>query len=128
VPEGEWEVVNRVEEGEEGRVKVVIYEGWCVGFRALEEGVLRGRWEEAVRRRGEAGYAGRLGRCRYEDVRFVNEALRGYDALTEYVFRLFPFAPLCLFLSCLLRLPGSLAVQHQLTPSLPVRPLASSTP
>lgn len=138
VPECEWEVVNRVEEGEEGRVKVVIYEGWCVGFRALEEGALRGRWEEAVRRPGEeeggggggaGGRLGRLGRSRYEDVRFVNEALRGYDALTEYVERFPPLPSLVVsVVVCYASLPGSLAIQHRLTPSLPVRPLASLTP
>lgn len=124
-------MVNRVEEGEEGRVKVVIYEGWCVGFRALEDGALKGRWEEAVRKGAEeraGGYVGRLGRSRFADVRFVNEALRGYDALTEYVE---PFSPFFALFGCfcrgLLRFASWLAVQHQLTSSFPLRPLASST-
>lgn len=85
LPEAEWEEVNAVEDGEEGKVKVVIYEGWCVGFRALDEETLRERWEDAVRRREKGGYVGRLGHVEFEDVRFVNEALRGYDALTECV-------------------------------------------
>lgn len=85
MPESEWEEVNRVEDGEEGKIKVIIFEGWCVGFRALEEKTLREKWEDAVRRRENGGYSGRLGHSRFEDVWFVNEALRGYDALTECV-------------------------------------------
>ena len=91
LPESRWEVVNR--EGEE-KIRVVIFEGWCVGFRALDEDVLRARWEEAVRRRQDpaSGYDGRLGYVRFEDVKTVNEALREYDVLTEYVY-LFFFSP-----------------------------------
>lgn len=82
--EGKWEVVNK--EGEE-KIKVVIFEGWCVGFRAWSDDTLRKMWENAVKRKEEEeGYTGRLGHVRFEDVRAVNDALRGYDALTEYVF------------------------------------------
>lgn len=82
--EGKWETVNK--EGER-RVGVVIFEGWCVGFRAWSDDTLRELWEGAVRKREEeeGNYNGRLGHVRFEDVRAVNEALRGYDALTEYV-------------------------------------------
>lgn len=81
--EGKWEVVNK--EGER-RVGVVIFEGWCVGFRAWSDDTLRELWEGAVKRKQEGNYSGRLGHVRFEDVRAVNEALREYDALTEYVF------------------------------------------
>ncbi|KAF2745670.1 P-loop containing nucleoside triphosphate hydrolase protein [Sporormia fimetaria CBS 119925] len=40
VEESEWEVV-------EERVDVIVFEGWCVGFQALEEDEVRRRWEEA---------------------------------------------------------------------------------
>ena len=72
------------QDGEE-QVKVVIFEGWCVGFRAWDEEVLRGKWEEAVRRREQDGgsYKGRLGFVEFEDVKTVNDALRGYDLITE---------------------------------------------
>jgi len=76
-PEGEWELVEGVD--------VVIFEGWCVGFRALGEEALEKAWKgarEEAAALGE-GYEGRLGRLKLEDVRFVNEALRGYDVLTE---------------------------------------------
>ena len=82
VSEEQWEFVNQ--DGEE-QVKVVIFEGWCVGFRAWDEEVLRGKWEEAVRRREQDGgsYKGRLGFVEFEDVKTVNDALRGYDLITE---------------------------------------------
>ena len=79
--QNEWKVVNRI--GEE-RIRIVILEGWCVGFRALETQELREKWEEAVIQRKNGKYQGRLGWNRFQDVEFVNEALREYDALTEY--------------------------------------------
>lgn len=82
MPESQWEIVNK--EGEE-KVKVVIFEGWCVGFRAWDDDTLRGKWEGAVRQKEEGGYDGRLGHVRFEDVKTVNDALKGYDALTEFV-------------------------------------------
>lgn len=80
VPEEKWETVNK--QGEE-RVKVVIFEGWCVGFRARDERTLRERWEAAVRAKESGEYDGRLGYVKYEDVKVVNEALKKYDVLTE---------------------------------------------
>lgn len=85
MPPSQWEVVNK--EGEE-KVKVVIFEGWCVGFRAWDEEVLRGKWADAVRLKeaaaaGQGEYKGRLGHVEFEDVKTVNEALRGYDVITE---------------------------------------------
>ncbi|KAL1954429.1 hypothetical protein VTO42DRAFT_1199 [Malbranchea cinnamomea] len=80
LPETEWESVN---ESHENKVKVVIFEGWCVGFRARSEEELRAAWEEAVRKREEGGYNGRLGYTKLEDVRVINEALREYDAFTD---------------------------------------------
>jgi D-glycerate 3-kinase len=82
VPEEQWETVNAEGAGKE--VKVVIFEGWCVGFQALDGEELRRKWEEAVqeKEKGE-GYDGRLGYMRFEDVEAVNDALKGYDALTE---------------------------------------------
>ena len=83
-PESEWGVVNR--EGE-GTVDVVVFEGWAVGFRALEEGELERKWQ-AARMEAESegsGYQGRLGKLKLEDVRFVNEKLRGYERLWRWV-------------------------------------------
>lgn len=82
VPKSQWQIVNA--EGQE-KVKVVIFEGWCVGFRALDEKTLREKWETAVRQKESGDYQGRLGHVEFEDVKTVNDALKRYDALTEWV-------------------------------------------
>lgn len=80
VPQSQWEVVN----GEcQTKVKVVIFEGWCVGFRAWDDQTLRAKWEDAVRQRESGDYQGRLGHVKFEDVKTVNDALNQYDVLTE---------------------------------------------
>ena len=79
VPQGEWEVVNR--EGE-NKIKIVILEGWCVGFRPLPKEVLERRWKEAVKQKDAGGYQGRLGRSKLTDLEFVNKALVEYEGLT----------------------------------------------
>ena len=81
VVENEWKTVNSI--GHE-TIELVILEGWCVGFRALEAPVLRKKWEQATTQRKSGQYQGRLGWNCLEDVEFVNEALREYDVLTEY--------------------------------------------
>jgi hypothetical protein len=47
--------------------------------------VLRAKWEAAVRQKDHGGYNGRLGHVKFEDVKAVNDALRKYDVLTEFV-------------------------------------------
>ncbi|CAI7649663.1 unnamed protein product [Penicillium bialowiezense] len=79
VPTAQWQVVN---EGDE-KVKVVIFEGWCVGFRAWDDHTLRAKWEAAVRQKESGDYDGRLGHVQFEDVKAVNDALRHYDVLTN---------------------------------------------
>lgn len=80
VPQAQWEVVNQPGQDE---IKVVIFEGWCVGFRAWDDATLRRKWEAAVRQKEQGGYNGRLGHVRFEDVKTVNDALRAYDLITE---------------------------------------------
>lgn len=80
-PQNEWKTVNGM--GEE-RIRVIILEGWCVGFRALDDQELRKKWEETVVQRKRGNYQGRLGWNRFQDIKFVNDALKGYDILTEY--------------------------------------------
>lgn len=79
----EWEAVN---ESEVDKVKVVIFEGWCVGFRSLPDSVLQSMWEHACRQRKDDGskYRGRLGWNRLEDIRHVNRALAEYESLNRY--------------------------------------------
>ena len=80
VPKEEWAEVNRDRRHD---TKVVIFEGWCVGFRALPREKLVIEWENAVRERERGDYMGRLGWNRLEDIEFVNEALQKYDQLTD---------------------------------------------
>lgn len=84
MPEDKWEIVNDVEHGQKP-VKVVIFEGWCVGFRARPEAEIRLAWEEAVRTReaDSENYHGRLAYVKLEDLLTVNDALKAYDAFTE---------------------------------------------
>ncbi|CAG8908560.1 unnamed protein product [Penicillium egyptiacum] len=80
VPKAQWKVVN--EAGQE-KVKVVIFEGWCVGFRAWDDQTLRAKWEAAVHQKENGKYDGRLGHVNFEDVKAVNDALKRYDTLTD---------------------------------------------
>ncbi|KAK0102946.1 hypothetical protein ONS95_000860 [Cadophora gregata] len=67
----EWKVVNAP--GEE-KIQVVIFEGWCVGFRALSDDEVRAK---------QKGESRTLGEHRIEDLLFVNERLRGYEVVNE---------------------------------------------
>lgn len=81
ISEEEWVIVNKYEDEP---IEVVIFEGWCVGFRALEATKLHRKWEQAVAEKEKVGYRGRLGLHQLENLEFVNEALKRYDVLTEY--------------------------------------------
>jgi len=80
VPSSEWQEVNTGDR----RIKVLLLEGWCVGFRPLDNERLQEKWQDAVRRREGGQYIGRLGYNKLEDVMTINDALRGYDKITEY--------------------------------------------
>lgn len=64
---------------------MVIFEGWCIGFRALEGDELMQKWKEAVAEREMGLHKGQLGWNRFEDVQFVNDAWRRYEELWRYV-------------------------------------------
>ena len=80
IPEEQWEAVNQ-----RGQIviRIAILEGWCVGFRPLTSVELRQKWDSAVAQKHQGGYQGRLGYTRFEDVNFVNDALKSYDQLTN---------------------------------------------
>jgi D-glycerate 3-kinase len=80
VAEDQWQKVNA--EGQK-IIRVVLFEGWCVGFRPLSEHDLKQKWEHAVRAREAGQYNGRLGISTLEDVASINRALREYDDITE---------------------------------------------
>jgi D-glycerate 3-kinase len=75
--ESTWEEVNVP--GSVAKVRVVILEGWCIGFRALGSKELRQKWEDA---RGSK--QGTLWKHQLEDLEFINDKLREYDTLTKY--------------------------------------------
>lgn len=81
-PQSEWQIVNR--DGQKP-VEVVVFEGWCVGFRALNDGEVEEKWRaaKAQAEKKDGSYKGRLGKLKLEDVMFVNRKLREYDALTD---------------------------------------------
>ena len=81
-PESEWETINDASSTQ--KVEVIIFEGWCVGFRCLPHEELLHKWTEAkAAAESDGEYKGQLGRLQFENVQFVNEALKDYDSLTE---------------------------------------------
>ncbi|KKY19788.1 putative uridine cytidine [Phaeomoniella chlamydospora] len=79
VPECEWEEVNNTA----SKIKVVLFEGWCTGFRPLDQSVLKQKWEEAIKAKQSGSYNGRLAYNRLEDLTVINQALKSYNALTD---------------------------------------------
>jgi len=83
VPESEWEEVNC--DPHTDPVRVVLFEGWCVGFRPLSPSTLKSKHEAAVAaaRDPHTHYVGRLGHHTLQSLTDINEALRQYDAITD---------------------------------------------
>ncbi|KAK6585282.1 hypothetical protein PZA11_002009 [Diplocarpon coronariae] len=71
VPKEKWRVVNRPGET---KIQVLIFEGWCVGFRALGE-------EEVKRKRERTSMT--LGKYKLQDLLFVNKSLEEYEVITK---------------------------------------------
>lgn len=70
-PESQWEPVNQPGQPP---VKAVILEGWAVGFRALADADVEAKWKAPSRT---------LSNHKLEHLLFINESLKGYDALTD---------------------------------------------
>ncbi|EFR05265.1 hypothetical protein MGYG_08276 [Nannizzia gypsea CBS 118893] len=82
-PEDAWEVVNDTQKGQP-LIKLVIFEGWCVGFRPRPVKEVKAEWEDAVKRRQrDDSYNGQLGYVKLEDVLTINDSLKEYDAFTS---------------------------------------------
>lgn len=79
-PEDQWDKVNV-----QGQriVRVVVFEGWSVGFRPLGEPLLKLKWQQALMARETGHYLGRLGHVPLESVAQINSVLREYDPITE---------------------------------------------
>ncbi|KAL9104956.1 MAG: hypothetical protein Q9163_000128 [Psora crenata] len=80
IPEDQWPIVNK---SGQPKIKIVILEGWCIGFRQLPPAELEAKWKEAVSHRKQGEYEGRLGWNELFNISFVNDALREYDELTD---------------------------------------------
>jgi len=79
-PETTW---TRVNGPDQRSIDIIIFEGWCVGFRSLSAVQLESKWSAAVGANMKPAYAGRLGKLELESVTLVNEALRQYDEVTD---------------------------------------------
>lgn len=71
LPRESWIPVNQ--EGQ-AKVQVVLLEGWCVGFRSISADALKAKWQGSSRT---------LHLHKLEDLNFINDQLRGYDAATD---------------------------------------------
>ena len=82
-PESEWSIVNSKNDK---AVEVIIFEGWCVGFRTISDAQVEEKWKTAkteYERQGDH-YQGQLGKQKLESALFINNALRDYDDLTDH--------------------------------------------
>ncbi|KIW81172.1 hypothetical protein Z517_04196 [Fonsecaea pedrosoi CBS 271.37] len=83
VPESEWEKVNT---DPSNPVRVVLFEGWCVGFRPLAQEALESKHAAAVaalqKSTTDNPYHGRLGHNTLKSITTINEALHKYDEIT----------------------------------------------
>lgn len=82
-PESEWDQVNA---SSDQKVKIIIFEGWCVGFQPLTTSELESKHSKAVEARNADGgnYQGRLGHNTLQSVTAINESLRQYSKLWQY--------------------------------------------
>jgi D-glycerate 3-kinase len=101
VPESSWEQVNS---DPSNPVRVVLFEGWCVGFRPLSAEVLEQKHAAATdalqSSNPEKPYSGRLGHNTLESVTTVNEALKTYDKITSQLdafIHIDALDPLCVY-------------------------------
>ena len=81
VSEEKWTEWNR----SESKIRLVILEGWCVGFRSLGPEKVKSVWEESVAkaRDDSSNYRGRLGYQSLESVLVIDEALKEYGKVFE---------------------------------------------
>ncbi|KAK9450523.1 P-loop containing nucleoside triphosphate hydrolase protein [Limtongia smithiae] len=83
-PKSRWRTVNV--HGQE-TAKIIIFEGWCVGFRAISEQEIRTKYLESqeAAAKEKYGQTSRTTLWKYtpEDLLFVNTRLKDYDIMTD---------------------------------------------
>ena len=66
------------------KVKVILLEGWCVGFRALRDGEVQYKWASSVEQHKEGtGATTTLWQHEFSHLLFINDQLRGYNVITN---------------------------------------------
>jgi len=78
VSSSEWVSVNGAGQP---KIQVIIFEGWCVGFRALADAEVEAKQKQAAI--SSTTVNSTLPNHRLEDLLFVNEKLKGYDVMTN---------------------------------------------
>lgn len=79
VPEGDWSVIQYENDHSSHSGPIadfVLFEGWCVGFRALSDDAVSQKRQNST---------GTLQHHKLEHLLWINNALKRYDVLTEYV-------------------------------------------
>lgn len=81
--ESEWDQVNA---SSDQKVKIVIFEGWCVGFQSLKPSELQSKQANAedARKADDGKYQGRLGHNTLQSVTAINDSLKQYSKLWQY--------------------------------------------
>lgn len=67
------------------RARVLILEGWCIGFAALPASALIQKWSDAIRKSIRQNYHSRLANSQLSSLAFVNSALQSYDELSSFL-------------------------------------------
>ena len=82
VPRRQWHTVNN---NPDKLIRLVILEGWCIGFRSLSTSDLEFKHKAVVSalNRPKSKYNGRLGHNALESVADINNALHDYDTITD---------------------------------------------
>ena len=82
-PESEWTVVN---EDPSNPVRVILFEGWSVGFHPISSADLSSKHESAVQalNNNSSTYSGRLGHNTLSSVETINDSLKQYSKLWSY--------------------------------------------
>lgn len=80
----EPELWVRVNEPSTAKVKVVLFEGWCVGFRALEDDQVESKWRTSIEQHKiTPNAASTLWQHELSHLKFVNSRLRAYSTITD---------------------------------------------
>ncbi|KAG0649157.1 Meiotically up-regulated 58 [Hyphodiscus hymeniophilus] len=75
LPSSSWTPVNQPSQP---KIQVIIFEGWCVGFRALSAAAVEAKYASSL-----SSPDSTLQKHKLEHLLFVNEKLREYDVMTD---------------------------------------------